>query len=593
MMSRNALFSSVESDVQVKRTRFNPSKRRFSTFNQGQLVPLYVNQQILPGDTFDMTMSFKIRSRSPLAPVMDNAKFDYYAFFVPDRLVWSHTKEFYGENNTSAWAQQTKYEVPHQTIGDIATYFAQQAPDFPSDMSTNMLHTLWDHFGLPLLNANKIHSSKIPISVLPFRAYRLIYNDWFRDENLSNPQLVPTTDVPNLSEYLLTDVDVTSGTDPGFVPLLRAARIHDYFSSALPAPQKGDAVNIPLLGLAPVVTGPDFLTQSDGNRPEMRMAANTAVPEADEGNGYWLMALGNAEPGAKVGEVGTQMQDAGMDSRRLQPANLYASLGDVSAVTVNALRLAVASQRILEKMARGGTRFTEYLRSFFGVVTPEAVLQIPQYLGGGTALIVNNQVIQTSQSTSGNPLGQTGSYSLTIDGKHLFTKSFDEPGTLMVLGCVRVEHTYEQRIDRQWTRISFYDKYQPPLAHLGEMPIYNYELFYDSFEDPEDGTPDPNLEGFGYQEAWATYRFDTNDVVGEMRPSAANPGMRFWQYTDWYDGARPVLSPGWIKEGDTNVGQTLAVDSSLADQFFGDFFFDIDAVRPLPPRSTPGFMDHF
>lgn len=571
-MTRNELFSQVHATMSADRTKFDLSKRRFTTFNQGQLVPIYVNSDILPGDTFDVMTKFKIRSRTPLSPVLDNAKVDTYWFFCPYTQLWDHAKEFYGDSKPSAYYAPVKYNIPALGVSTIMTNLTTKAA--AASLDRTLLHTLWDHFGLPLNDAtsgtNGANDS-IPISVLPFRMYKQIWNEWFRDESTQDPQFVNTGDTPSYTEYYCTD------SNGDMVPLLRASKIHDFYTSCLPAPQKGDPIFVPLVGMAPVRTGPNNLADNgyDSSKPPIRVVSDDA--SVNTGGDTWvLMATG--QNGLNFDSATNSVTPS--SSLEIQPGNLWADLNSVDMISINALRVAISSQHILESLSRGGSRFEEFLRTFFSVVSPELVTRIPQYLGGQTALIQNNQVIQTGAPAAGDPLGQTGAFSLTMDAAHSFTKSFDMPGILMCLAVVRVEHTYEQRIDRMWTRSSFFDFWLKPLNNLGERQVKNYELW---FNPP--GTD--NDQGFGYQENWNEYRYGINDVSGEMRPSAANPGMRPWQYTDHYT-SRPVLSAAWIEEGEENINQTLAVDSSLADQFFGDFFFNIFATRPLSARSDPG-----
>lgn len=577
-MNRNTLFSSVRSEVNLKRSRFDLSKRNMTTFSQGALVPIYCNTDILAGDTFDISTRLKIRSRTPLAPVMDNARLDTYWFFTPYRNVWDGTKAFYGDSDPSAWISPTEMFIPALTLDSLGGALATVSKT--AGFSDKLLGSLWDHFGLPLISYNGNHSSEIPIDALAFRAYKLIWNEWFRDENLQDAQFVNTSDTATLADYYPVD------ENGNYIPLLPACRLHDFFSSCLPGPQKGNPVYVPLVGLAPIITGANNKAANgyDLDAPPIKLVSDDASINTS-GDAYFISYTGSNGHLTADG----MKQDYPDSSTMVQPANLWADLSSVDLVSVNALRLAVASQRILERYARGGSRFHEFLRSFFGTVSPDAAIQIPQYLGGQTALIVNNQVIQTGAPQVGDPLGQTGAYSLTVDAKKSFVKSFTEPGILMCLAVVRVQHSYEQRIDRQWTRQSIYDFYLEPLSHLGEQQVKNHEIFYSEWDGTGD---DPNMEGFGYMEAWNHYRFGINEVTGEMRPSAGNPGMRPWQYTDHYSQT-PKLSPGWIAEPSSNVNQTLAVDSSLADQFFGDFFFDIKASRVVSLDSRPGLVDHY
>lgn len=577
-MNRNQLFETVSPDVRVGRTKFDLSERKLTTFNQGALIPIYVNSDILPGDTFDVTTKFKIRTRTPLAPVLDNCKLDTYWFFVPDRLTWKHTKEFYGDSNPSAWINPQSYEVPHLAISDQSFATTLVGSDDACSVGT-----LWDYMGLPLISSSDdLSKADVDISVLPFRAYKLIWNTWFRDENLMSPILVDDGDTGSIYDFL---ADSTSSGSP-----LQASRIHDLFSSCLPGVQKGASIFVPLISsAAPVITSATDNTAVGPTALRLRdMSSEKIVSEMASPLLYFSGTSGRGQLRASGGTHDTYpstVADNIEDPHGMQPINLVADLTGVSGVSISNLRLAVASQRILERLARGGSRFEEFLRSFFGIISPDAVLQIPQYLGGQTAIIQNNQVIQTSASSETSDLGSTAAFSLTMDSKKSFVHSFTEPGTLMCLAVARVDRTYEQNIKRMWTRTSFFDRYTPPLAHLSEQPVYKYELNF------QPGT-NQVLNVFGYNEAWVHYRFGQNGVTGELRPSSNSGSMKHWSYCDSYDSL-PSLSAGWMKEGDSNVNQTLAVSSDLSHQFFGDFFFEIYAVRPLPPRSVPGLMDHF
>ena len=321
-MGRNALFSTVRSEVSMKRSRFDLSKRNMTTFSEGYLVPIYVNTDILPGDTFDVKTKLKLRSRTPLAPVMDNAKLSTFWFFTPYRNVWSGTKAFYGDSDPSAWINPTEKFFPALEIKDIGMALATLSD--AEGYSDKLLGSLWDHFGLPLISKTGNYAdSKIPISSLAFRAYKLIWNEWFRDENLQDAQFVNTSDTATLADYYPVD------ENGDYIPMLRACRLHDYFSSCLPGPQKGNPVYIPLVGMAPVVTGPNNKAADgfDTDAPSLKMVSNDASVN-NSGDPYFLAYTG-ASGYLTGGGVKQQYPDGSVE---FQPANLWADLGSVDLV---------------------------------------------------------------------------------------------------------------------------------------------------------------------------------------------------------------------------------------------------------------------
>ena len=511
---------------------------------------------MLPGDTFDVQTKLFARMSTPLYPVMDNAVIDYYYFFVPNRLVWSHWAEFLGENKLSAWVSDQEYIIPHESL-------------------VSNPGSLLDHFGIPtyseFLGDEIQEQPALDVNILPFRAYWLIWNEWFRNENVQDPILINTGDDVTVEEYGRLTEETAYGSS-----LLNVCKQFDYFTSALPAPQKGDAVDIPLgQGLAPVVTGrdvidPEFfgydmiLTKQDGSTPP---DARFAVVNYDGTLGYNDTLEATVEYGSE-----------------LIPRNLYASLSESNvSVTVNALRQAFQMQRLLELQARSGTRYTEIIKASFGVTSPDARLQRPEYLGGKRVDVQMQQVTQTSSSDSASPLGHTGAYSKTVSANKDFSQSFTEHGYVIGVMCARTMHTYQQGLHPMWSRRDRYSIYWPTFANIGEQPIYRKQLY-------AKGDVNDNLV-FGYQEAWAEYRYKPNEVTGAFR-STVNQNLDEWHYADYYDFP-PVLSDGWMSESPVNVDRTLAVSSELHDQLLFDISVHLNATRVMPLYSIPGLIDHF
>ena len=520
---------------QMERSKFKIEHTHKTTFNAAKLIPFFVEQDVLPGDTFSIDTSFLIRMTTPMKPTMDNCYADIYYFAVPNRLVWQHWKDFMGENRNGAWTQLTQYVVPQLTT-----------PTGGANTGTIM-----DYMGIPTGVAG------IKFSALPIRAYNLIYNEWFRDQNLQAP----------LTEYI-DDTDRTAdNTNPvlGGTPV-NVFKYHDYFTSALPEPQKGSRVSIPLGISAPVTIS------SQGN----------LGVQSSNGNIHNLYTNGTS--GDYVRAASQQTLPAGDD-------NLYyysglkgiADLTNATAATINALRLSFATQRILEKDARGGTRYTEVIRNHFNVMSPDARQQRPEYLGGERVPININQVLQTSSTDSTSPQGNTGAWSMTGNVQKSFTKSFTEHSIIIGLICVRQDHTYQQGLERGWSRRHRLDYYWPSLAHLGEQPIYNKEIY-------ATGTATDD-QVFGYQERWAEYRYKPNRISGEFRSTYATP-LDVWHYGDKYNSL-PVLSSAFLQETPDYIDRTIEVAHTLQNQFLADFFIDITAVRPMPIYSVPGLIDHF
>lgn len=564
-MSRNAngRFSEVPV-AHIGRSTFDRSCSIKTTFNTGDLIPFFVDE-VLPGDTFSIDTAKVVRLQTPLTPFMDNLYLDTYYFFVPDRLVWEHWKEFQGENTDSAWVSQTVYTVPQVT-----------APSGGWSAGT-----IADYMGIPTGVAG------LSVNAMPFRAYSLICNEWFRDENLQDPFNVPVGDATqtgsNGSNYI---TDCALGGKP-FV----AGKLHDYFTSALPAPQKGPDVEIPLLAEAaniPVYALDTKVPDASTISSTLRLGGLATIP-----SGSNFIPAGFSSAGYSTGIAAAGLKSVGASSalpsgftaRPLYPENLWASIQPEfsgAAATINSLRLAFQTQKYFEKLARGGSRYIESIKSMFGVTNPDYRLQRPEYLGGNRIPIVVNQIIQNSQSTETSPQGTVTGQSLTTDNHSDFTKSFTEHGFLIGLMVARYHHTYQQGLNKMWTRKQVLDYYFPVFANLGEMPIYNREIY-------AQGTA-VDGEVFGYQEAWAEYRYRPNYVTGEMRSNYAQ-SLDVWHLADEYT-ALPQLSPTWIKEDKANVDRVLAVQSSKANQFFADLFVHCKATRPMPVFSVPGLIDH-
>lgn len=559
--NQNSHFSK-NPQVDIQRSRFDRSHSVKLSGNVGDLIPFYCDE-VLPGDTFQIDTSKLVRLQTLVTPVMDNIYLDTYYFFVPCRLVWEHWRELMGENTSAPWFPDVEYSVPQVT--------SPLSSGGGSSESGWAEGTIADYMGIPP------GVSGLSISALPFRAYALIYNEWFRDENLQTPQSVPVGD----------DVTVGSNDSSGLFQAvkggypLKAGKFRDYFTSCLPSPQKGPDVLLPLGIQAPVYGGNTANLVSYDDRPEWSLDSN--------GKPSSLMFRHANDDSSIIGDYAAKLHNASFtyagsnsgDGVDIYPSNLWTDLTQATAASINQLRLAFQIQRIYEKDARGGTRYIEILTNHFGVTSPDSRLQRPEYLGGNRMLINVNQVVQNSESAT-TPQGTTTAYSLTVDTHSDFTQSFVEHGFLIGLCVARYDHTYQYGIERFFSRKTRFDYYWPSLANIGEQPVYNREI-YAQGTSVDDGV-------FGYQEAWADYRYKPNRVCAEMR-SSSKKSLDAWNLADDYADL-PKLSPEWIVEDKTNVDRALAVTSKVANQFFGDFYIKNLCTRPMPVFSIPGLIDH-
>lgn len=544
-MNRNteSHFSQVP-HIDIKRSVFDRSTQHKTTFNAGQLIPIFCDE-ILPGDTFSGHISSVVRMTTPIHPTMDNLYADLYWYSVPVRILWEHWKEFNGENNDTFWTQETEYEVPQI-----------DSPTGGWDKGT-----IADYLGVPTkITFQDEHS----ISHLPFRAVVKCWNDWFRDQNLQTPAFL---DIGDSTTTGTNGTDYVSDAICGGMPL-PVAKYHDYFTSCLPEPQKGPDVLLPLGTEAPVRWGPD-----------------KANPNASTQLGNYVTLEGYLVDNAyHTATYGISEDQVGKDERTRMTgfSGLNADLSEATAATISQLRQAFAVQRLYERDARGGTRYTEILKSHFGVSSPDGRLQRSEYLGGARIPINITQVVQTSSTDSVSPQGNTAAYSLTGDISASFTKSFTEHSILLCFVCVRNENTYQQGLERMWSRKRRFDFYWPALANISEQPVFNKEIY-------AQGTAEDD-EVFGYQEAWAEYRYKPSRVSGAFRSNYAQT-LDSWHYADYYDSL-PVLGDDFIRSSKTNIDRTLAVQSNVEDQFIGDFYFNLKSVRPMPVYSVPGLIDH-
>ena len=512
VMSHN--FSQVPS-AEIPRASFDRSHGGKTTFDAGYLIPVFVDEA-LPGDTFNLNMTGFARLATPLHPFMDNMFIDSFFFAVPLRLIWTRFNKFMGEQDDPG--DSTDYLVPTMTSPAVAGYDAE---------------SLHDYFGIPTEIPDLEHSS------LWHRAYNLIWNEWFRDENLQDSIVVNKGDGPDSSANYV---------------LKRRGKRHDYFTSALPWPQKGDSVTLPLTGNAPVISDGNETIFTDGSDP-LNLIKTNGITSAD-----WSAAASG---------TGNMKYLSGLE----------ADLSSANAATINQLRQSFQIQKLFERDARGGTRYTEIIRSHFGVISPDARLQRPEYLGGGSSPVNINPIAQTSESAT-TPQGNLAAMGVSTLSNHSFTKSFTEHCVVIGLVCARADLNYQQGLNRMFSRSSRWDFYWPALSHIGEQAVLNKEIY------AQGTTTDDDV--FGYQERFAEYRYKPSTITGQFRSNFAQT-LDTWHLAQDF-ASLPALNAAFI-EDDPPVDRVIAVTSE--PHFLFDSYFRLHCARPMPVYSVPGLIDHF
>lgn len=572
---KNNRFSQIPNSP-IQRSVFDRSHDYKTTMDAGYLIPFFVDE-VLPGDTFKLRVNAFVRMNTLISPFMDNVFMDTFFFFVPTRLVWDNWQRFCGEQKNPG--DSTDFLIPSL-----------------SGTNTFINGSIFDYMGLP--TGVPLDPANTPINALPFRAYNLIYNEWFRDENLIDSIPVTTGDGPDaISNYTLR----------------KRAKRHDYFTSALPWPQKGPSVDVGLTGNAPVVGFGDDQRWNFLSNPNYSGTQAVLGNPTDVLDNVGLQVFTNREmfstasmvpimqetnQSGRWANIGNQDQSNGdnvLPTRAIRgdgfyfPGGIlkntsgqqpYADLSGVSAITINDLRQAFQIQKFYEKWARGGSRYTETLRVMFNVISPDARLQRPEYLGGTHSRVNVVPTAQTSSTDSVSPQSNLSAFGVLGDSAHGFNKSFVEHGYVIGLVCLRADITYQQGLNRLWSRRQLFDFYWPTLAHLGEQVVYNKEIY-------TQGTADDNGV-FGYQERYAEYRYKPSMITGKLRSTDAQ-SLDVWHLAQKFESL-PKLNQDFIEENPP-INRVIAVQNE--PQFFADFWFDLKTSRPMPVYSVPGLVDHF
>lgn len=545
--------------MHASRTRFNRDQTILTTFDAGELIPFYVDE-VLPGDTFQVDTAAIIRMTTPKYPVMDDAFIDFYYFYCPDRILWDDFKAFMGEVEDTPYMPTKTYKVPQILLENKTNL------EIPYERS------ILDYMGVPTKSI-KTPEKKTSVNALPVRAYVKIWNEFFRDENVDNAATILTTS----QDVVYTDDGEYNTTLEHRLKYaykggrcLPVNKFHDYFTSCLPYPQRGPDVTLPMRGNAPVEIY---------NNKELTEGANWLYNERTYAGGNNVGAkIYAADPSTnqkdKLQWSGTY---TGHEDTN-QTAYIGANLAEVTGATINQLRQAISVQQYYEALARGGSRYREQVRALWGITISDKTVQVPEYLGGGRYHVNINQIIQTSgqQTNNDTPIGETGAMSVTPINESSFTKSFEEHGFVIGVCCVRHNRSYQQGLERFWSRKDRLDYYVPQFANIGEQPVKKKEIMLTGEASDE--------ETFGYQEAWADYRMKPNRVSGLMRSNATGT-LDFWHYADNYKTV-PTLSQEWMAEGREEIARTLIVQNE--PQFFGAIRVSNKTTRRMPLYSVPG-----
>lgn len=560
----------------MKRTKFDRSHVYKTTFNSGKLIPVFVDE-VLPGDTARMSVNYFARLATPIKPIMDNIYLDWFFFFVPNRLVWEHWQNFCFEQEDPD--DSTDYVIP--TVSATG------------NSGNAYIGSLWDYFGLPVNTSGNLSG----ISALPFRGVYLIYNEWFRDENLQKSVKIQKGDTNEVLNFARSNEQpswvFTSGTNivPGLACPPRGKR-HDYFTSALPWTQKGPGVSVGLAGTASIVD-PTPATGYLLHSTDRQLAAVSAYGGDASSSGGSRVAFGDnsikfkrygSDFSTVAGFAGNTGSDVTIDALKASTYlgdDSYVDLDTSSIFTINSLRTAFQMQKFYERLARGGSRYTEVLRSFFGVVSPDARLQRPEFLGSFTKMVNVNPIAQTSATSDTSPQGNLSAYGVTAAKFHGFTKSFVEHGYIFGFVCARADLTYQQGINKMWLRSTVYDFYWPTFAHLGEQAIELREIYAQGSE--------ADTTVFGYQERYAEYRYKPSQITGKFRSSVTGGTLDKWHLSQFFKNA-PTLNEEFITENPP-IERIVAVPSE--PEFLLDIGFRYTTVRPMPMFGTPGLVDHF